>query len=118
MSGRPAVCARRVREDFVSESVDRQTRMCREYVLSHWGEEYAQHQDSGLSREGRDKMLLAIEAGQHDVLVVWHVDRLSRDTADLLALAERLRAARCALHTVASGPVTLDAPDATRTASG
>ena len=73
-----------------SDSVDNQERMCREYVdfkFKDLIEDYRTYQDEGFTgantnRVGLQQLLDDISAGLVNVLVVYQLDRLSRDVKD------------------------------------
>ena len=73
-----------------SDSVDNQFRMCREYVdLKYSGEvssflEYSDEDFTGANTNRPDlqRLLADIKAGSVDVLIVYQLDRLSRDVRD------------------------------------
>jgi site-specific DNA recombinase len=62
---------------------------------------------SGKTRPGFEALLLAMQDGQLDALIVWHVDRLYRSMKDLERLIEIAEAARVQLRTVNSGDLDL-----------
>ncbi|MCI5902790.1 MAG: recombinase family protein [Blautia sp.] len=73
-----------------SDSIDNQSRMCREYVdLKFSGkiDSYVEYSDedftgANTNRPGLKNMLSDIQLGLYDVLVVYQLDRLSRDVRD------------------------------------
>lgn len=73
-----------------SDSVDNQFRMSQDYVASHFPgrvDKFLHYYDedftgANTNRPGLQKLLLDIEAGIIDVLIVYQLDRLSRDVRD------------------------------------
>ena len=79
-----------------SDSVDNQTRMCREYCdtrlqVDSWtvftDEDFS---GSNTSRPGLQRMLRLIKTGQADALIVYQLDRLSRSVRDFSAIYAEL----------------------------
>lgn len=62
---------------------------------------------SGKPRPAFAAMLAAVAAGQVDVVVAWHPDRLVRHPRELEDLIDALEAARCPVETVMAGAVDL-----------
>ena len=73
-----------------SDSVDNQFRMCREYVAFRFSgkvdiiEQYSDEDYTGANTDRPDlqRLLSDVKAGLVDVLVVYQLDRLSRDVRD------------------------------------
>lgn len=73
-----------------SDSVDNQERMCREYADFRFKghvESFEAYSDEGLSgantdRPGLKRLLSDVEDGHIDTLIVYQLDRLSRDVKD------------------------------------
>jgi len=62
---------------------------------------------SGRIRPQYEAMLTAADRSEFDIIVCWHIDRLTRRLADLVTLIPRLEAARIRVATV-SGDINLD----------
>lgn len=96
---RAAVYTRQSRDrDGTQLAVTRQREDCRRLAADRGWSVVAEYEDNdtsastGKARPGYDAMLAAVEARQVDVVVAWHVDRLTRRLADLeqlITLCER-----------------------------
>lgn len=109
------IYARVSTEDQAKEgtSLDTQVEGCRPYVKAnvfHVIREF-QEQASGasLNRPMLDELLDMVEAGEVDVVLVYKIDRLSRDTGDTLTLLKFFSEHGVELHT-AAGPIE-DTPE-------
>lgn len=74
-------------------SIDEQSRLCRAAIESKEWEYVGEFSDPGISgrtmeREGLQKMISAIEAGEVEAVVIYKLDRLSRKQRDTLTLIE------------------------------
>lgn len=65
---------------------------------------------SGASRPGYQRMLKAIAAGEVDVVIVWHTDRLYRRMADLEGYIDVCQPAAVSTLAVKAGPLDLTTP--------
>lgn len=88
-------------------SMDAQEAQLRAYVAAHSLEVLDVVRDNGVSartlarRDGLQRALAALRAGDADGLVVTKLDRLSRSVRDVLDLADAAKDARWQLHSVA-----------------
>lgn len=81
-----------------SDSVDNQERMCREYADFRFKgqvEFFESYSDEGLSgantdRPGLKRLLSDVEDGHIDALIVYQLDRLSRDVKDFANIYSKL----------------------------
>ena len=81
-----------------SDSVDNQERMCREYADFRFKgqvESFESYSDEGLSgantdRPGLKRLLSDVECGHIDALIVYQLDRLSRDVKDFANIYSKL----------------------------
>lgn len=81
-----------------SDSVDNQERMCREYADFRFKghvESFEAYSDEGLSgantdRPGLKRLLSDVEDGHIDALIVYQLDRLSRDVKDFANIYSKL----------------------------
>ncbi|MCI8892996.1 MAG: recombinase family protein, partial [Eubacterium sp.] len=81
-----------------SDSVDNQERMCREYAdfrFKDQVESFEAYSDEGLSgantdRPGLKRLLSDVEDGRIDALIVYQLDRLSRDVKDFANIYDKL----------------------------
>ena len=74
-------------------SIEEQGRMCRAAIESKNWEYVGEYSDPGISgrtmeREGLQKMISAIEAGEVEAVVIYKLDRLSRKQKDTMTLIE------------------------------
>lgn len=99
--------------------VERQESACRDLAATLGAEVVLVRDDNDMSgykrsrpRPGFDAICALIEAGQVDVLIAWHVDRLTRrlsELADLIALCQRHGVA---IHTSVAGAFDPNSPTA------
>ena len=101
---RCAVYTRKSTEDGLEQefnSLDAQREACEAYILSQRHERWTlvpTHYDDGgfsggnMERPGLKALLDAVDAGLVDVIVVYKVDRLTRNLADFAKIVERLDA--------------------------
>ena len=81
-----------------SDSVNNQARMCREYVDFRFKgqvESFESYSDEGLSgantdRPGLKRLLADVEDGLIDALIVYQIERLSRDVKDFANIYDKL----------------------------
>ncbi len=81
-----------------SDSIDNQERMCREYADFRFKvqvESFESYSDEGLSgantdRPGLKQLLSDVEDGHIDTLIVYQLDRLSRDVKDFANIYDKL----------------------------
>lgn len=94
-------------QDF--NSLDAQYEACAAYIASQrhegWKLKSERFDDGGISggtleRPALKRLLLEIEAGRIDMIVVYKIDRLTRSLADFVKLVERLDATRCSFVSV------------------
>jgi site-specific DNA recombinase len=62
---------------------------------------------SGKRRPGYDRLLAGLREGRWSTLLVWHVDRLTRNLRDLEDVVDAVNG-RCAVHTVRGGEIDLE----------
>ncbi len=84
--------------DLAFNSLDAQREACEAYIKSQahegWRLVAGRYDDGGLSGASLDRpalqqLLIAIRAGQVDIIVVYKLDRLTRSLADFAKLVER-----------------------------
>jgi len=107
MSARRTRCAIYTRKsteeglDQAFNSLDAQREACAAYIMSQTGEGWTclpnLYDDGGYSggsmeRPGLRQLLLDIDAGLIDVVVVYKIDRLTRSLADFARIVERFEA--------------------------
>ena len=94
-----AVYSRKSRFTGKGESIGNQVEMCREYIRSHFGEPAAHSctvfEDEGFSggnlkRPAFQRMLEGVRRGEFRAVVVYRLDRVSRNISDFAALVEEL----------------------------
>lgn len=95
--------------DGTSEAPTRQLEDCRRYVETRgWtlAETFVDDDVSAfrrVRRPGFDALIAAIKAGEIDAVVCWRMDRLARQTRDLVRLSDVCEAARASIIGVADG---------------
>jgi site-specific DNA recombinase len=72
---------------------------------------------SGKPRPGYRALVDAIRAGQVDAVIVWHLDRLTRQVAELLDYAKTCQARDVPTHSVTAGTLDLSTPSGRMTAT-
>jgi DNA invertase Pin-like site-specific DNA recombinase len=93
--------------------VERQLKACRELAENLRWNVVATYSDNDISayngrrRPDFERMMAAIEAGEVDGLLLWHVDRLYRSMKDLEEIIETAETARLHIRTVKSGELDL-----------
>ena len=96
---RIAVYSRKSKFTGKGESIGNQVELSREYIRAHYGAAYAENmlvcEDEGFSggnldRPGFQKMMKAAEAHQFKAIVVYRLDRISRNVCDFSGLIEEL----------------------------
>lgn len=96
--------------------VKRQLEDCRALAAGKGWDVVAEWVDNDVSatrsrkRPGFDAMLAACEAGEIDVVVAWHTDRLYRRLTDLERLTDALKVGNVEVSTVGSGDLDLSTP--------
>lgn len=94
-----AVYSRKSKFTGKGESIGNQVELCREYIRTHYGNEAADNvvvfEDEGFSggninRPAFKKMMAQIERGEFKALVVYRLDRVSRNVSDFSGLIESL----------------------------
>ena len=90
-------------------SLDAQREACAAYIASQkhegWRLTGTRYDDGGISggtleRPGLQQLMLDIDSGRIDMVVVYKIDRLTRSLADFAKLVERLEAADCSFVSV------------------
>lgn len=96
---RVAVYSRKSRFTGKGESIDNQVEMCREYIRTAFGASYGDEavvfEDEGfsggnLNRPDFQKMMQAARSREFKAVVVYRLDRISRNISDFSALIEEL----------------------------
>ena len=94
-----AIYSRKSKFTGKGESIGNQVELCREYIRTHYGDEAAEQavvfEDEGFSggnvnRPAFKKMMVHIERGEFKALVVYRLDRVSRNVGDFSSLIEDL----------------------------
>ena len=94
-----AIYSRKSRFTGTGESIGNQIEFCRNYIRSHFGEEEAAsalvYEDEGYSGKNTErpqfrKMMRDAAAGNIEAVVVYRLDRVSRNIGDFAALIEKL----------------------------
>ena len=94
-----AIYSRKSKFTGKGESIDNQIEMCREYISSHYGEAAAHdaliYEDEGFSggnleRPNFKKMMEDASASMIDAIVVYRLDRISRNVVDFATLNDQL----------------------------
>lgn len=94
-----AIYSRKSKFTGKGESIGNQVELCREYIRTHYGVEAADDavvfEDEGFSggninRPAFKKMMAQIESGEFKALVVYRLDRVSRNVSDFSGLIENL----------------------------
>lgn len=94
----------------------RQEEDCRELARTLGATVVAAHSDndisaySGKPRPGYRALLASVVAGEVDVVLVWHTDRLHRSPSELEGWIDAAQAHAVAVHTVKAGPLDLATP--------
>ena len=99
LSDRIAIYSRKSKFTGKGESIGNQIELCREYIRTHYGGEAAEKtvvfEDEGFSggninRPAFQKMMADLERGAFRALVVYRLDRVSRNVSDFSSLIEGL----------------------------
>ena len=99
LSDRIAIYSRKSKFTGKGESIGNQIELCREYIRTHYGGEAAEKtvvfEDEGFSggninRPAFQKMMSDLERGAFQALVVYRLDRVSRNVSDFSSLIEGL----------------------------
>lgn len=94
-----AIYSRKSKFTGKGESIGNQVELCREYIRSHYGEDMAEHavvfEDEGfsggnLNRPDFKRMMDAAHKRQFCAIVVYRLDRISRNISDFSSLIEEL----------------------------
>jgi len=94
-----AIYSRKSKFTGKGESIGNQVELCREYIQTHLGDEAAEKavvfEDEGFSggnvnRPAFKKMMTHVERGEFKALVVYRLDRVSRNVSDFSSLIENL----------------------------
>lgn len=105
---RVAIYARYSTDMQNPKSVDDQERECRKHAEREGWPIAQVFQDTALSgatkgRPGYEALLAAVKAGQFDIVLFEHLDRLARDLEFLMAFYKEARHAGCELHQLHRG---------------
>ena len=94
-----AIYSRKSRYTGKGESIGNQIDLCREYIRTHYGDAAAEHtvvfEDEGfsggnLNRPDFKKMMTAAKERKIRTIVVYRLDRISRNISDFSSLIEEL----------------------------
>lgn len=94
-----AIYSRKSRYTGKGESIGNQIDLCREYIRTHYGDTAAEHavvfEDEGfsggnLNRPDFKKMMTAAKDRKFKAIVVYRLDRISRNISDFSSLIEEL----------------------------
>ena len=94
-----AIYSRKSKFTGKGESIGNQVELCREYIRSNYGDQAAEcvavYEDEGfsggnLNRPGFKKMMKAAHERKFSAIVVYRLDRISRNISDFSALIEEL----------------------------
>ena len=94
-----AIYSRKSRYTGKCESIGNQIDLCREYIRTHYGDAAAEHavvfEDEGfsggnLNRPDFKKMMTAAKDRKFKAIVVYRLDRISRNISDFSSLIEEL----------------------------
>ena len=94
-----AIYSRKSRYTGKGESIENQIELCRQYIAMHFGEEAAEnvlvYEDEGFSggnmnRPDFKKMMTAAKERKIRAIVVYRLDRISRNISDFSSLIEEL----------------------------
>ena len=94
-----AIYSRKSRYTGKGESIGNQIDLCREYIRTHYGDAAAEHavvfEDEGfsggnLNRPDFKKMMTAAKNRKFKAIVVYRLDRISRNISDFSSLIEEL----------------------------
>ena len=94
-----AIYSRKSRYTGKGESIENQIDLCREYIRTHYGDAAAEHavvfEDEGfsggnLNRPDFKKMMTAAKERKFKAIVVYRLDRISRNISDFSNLIEEL----------------------------
>ena len=91
-----------------SDSVSNQERMCREHAALRYGdsmESFTAYQDEGFSgantdRPGLKRLMADVDAGKVDVIIVYQLDRISRNVKDFADIWDRLEKKKVAFVSI------------------
>lgn len=95
------IYSRKSRFTGKGESIENQVEMCRQYICAHYSQEEANsariYEDEGFSggtleRPQFKRMMQDAQGGKFSALVVYRLDRISRNIGDFAKLMERLNA--------------------------
>ena len=107
-----AIYSRKSRYTGKGESIGNQIDLCREYIRTHYGDAAAQHavvfEDEGfsggnLNRPDFKKMMSAAKERKIRAIVVYRLDRISRNISDFSSLIEELGRLGQAVQALQSG---------------
>lgn len=99
MEGTIVIYSRKSRFTGKGESIGNQTELCREYIKLHFGEKALEetflYEDEGFSggnlkRPGFQQMMAFVRKGGCRAIVVYRLDRISRNISDFTGLIEEL----------------------------
>ena len=100
-------------EDQVDYSPDAQRNRCKQYAISHNLGPITPLSDEGRSGKNLDRPAMAelitlVESGEVANVVVWKLDRLTRDVADQSRLINLFKKHDIALHAVVGGKIDIN----------
>jgi len=97
--GKFAIYSRKSKYTGKGESIENQIELCRQYIAAHFGEKAAEniliYEDEGfsggnLARPQFKKMMADASQGKFSAVVVYRLDRISRNVGDFSQLIEKL----------------------------
>ena len=94
-----AIYSRKSKFTGKGESIGNQVELCKEYIKVHYGEEALRdaviYEDEGfsggnLNRPAFKEMMTAVKKRKHKAIIVYRLDRISRNISDFSGLIEEL----------------------------
>lgn len=94
-----AIYSRKSKFTGKGESIGNQVELCKEYIKVHYGEEALRdaviYEDEGfsggnLNRPAFKEMMTAVKKRKHKAIIVYRLDRISRNISDFSGLIEKL----------------------------
>ena len=95
-----AIYSRKSKFTGKGESIDNQVELCKQYIRDHYGEQAVErcmiYEDEGFSggnmqRPAFQEMMKAAEQRKFKAIVVYRLDRISRNVSDFSTLIETLK---------------------------